>query len=338
MLPEWVVVGQVLKIHNQSTAGKFIDEVCWHTYAKGWLEQHPSVWTDYLKSVEGLRDDYAGHTGYHQAICGQTGIDCFDAWSKELIVHGYLHNHARMWFASIWIHTLKLPWALGAAFFLEHLYDGDAGANTLGWRWVAGLHTPGKSYLARADNIAKYTDGRFQPARPLADTPIEFGADEANPAATPIQEADPLPQEGRIGLLIHEDDLSAAQWISERCPVIAHCALFPEEAYQAERVAPAVVEFRKNALIRTVADPSDCYTRVSEVVAWAKEKQLNRLVLAKPPIGLWRPLLPHLKAQLEDEGIQVDCCRHWWDAHFFPKANAGFFKLKKAIPKALQQL
>jgi hypothetical protein len=28
-----------------------------------------------------------------------------------------LHDHARMWFASIWIFTLRLPWALGADFF-----------------------------------------------------------------------------------------------------------------------------------------------------------------------------------------------------------------------------
>ena len=42
-----------------------------------------------------------------------------------------------MWFASIWIFTLELPWQLGAEFFMKHLYDGDAASNTLGWRWVA---------------------------------------------------------------------------------------------------------------------------------------------------------------------------------------------------------
>jgi len=67
-----------------------------------------------------------------------------------------------MWFASIWIFTLRLPWQLGAAFFMEHLYDGDPASNTLSWRWVAGIQTKGKHYLARSANISKFTNQRFQ--------------------------------------------------------------------------------------------------------------------------------------------------------------------------------
>ena len=66
-----------------------------------------------------------------------------------------------MWFASIWIHTLKLPWELGANFFLKNLVDGDPASNTLSWRWVAGLHTKGKCYVASEDNIKKFSNGRY---------------------------------------------------------------------------------------------------------------------------------------------------------------------------------
>ena len=59
-----------------------------------------------------------------------------------------------MWFASIWIFTLELPWQLGAEFFMQHLYDGDAASNTLGWRWVAGVQTQGKHYLASEWNLS----------------------------------------------------------------------------------------------------------------------------------------------------------------------------------------
>ena len=62
----------------------------------------------------------------------------------------------------IWVHTLKLPWELGADFFLTHLLDGDPASNTLSWRWVAGLHTQGKNYLASEENIIKFTNGRFK--------------------------------------------------------------------------------------------------------------------------------------------------------------------------------
>ncbi len=81
---------------------------------------------------------------WEQATTGRTGLACFDAWARELLDVGYLHNPARMWFASLWIFTLELPWALGADFFLRHLLDGDPASNTLSWRWVGGLQTPGK--------------------------------------------------------------------------------------------------------------------------------------------------------------------------------------------------
>ncbi|MDC3294710.1 hypothetical protein OAU57_01360 [Candidatus Pelagibacter ubique] len=45
---------------------------------------------------------------------------------------------------------------------MQHLYDGDAASNTLGWRWVAGIQTQGKHYLASEWNINKFTNNRFE--------------------------------------------------------------------------------------------------------------------------------------------------------------------------------
>ena len=67
-----------------------------------------------------------------------------------------------MWFASIWIFTLNLPWQKGAEFFMKHLFDGDPASNTLSWRWIAGLQTKGKHYLAQSWNISKFTNNRYQ--------------------------------------------------------------------------------------------------------------------------------------------------------------------------------
>ena len=68
-----------------------------------------------------------------------------------------------MWFASIWIYTLNLPWQLGAEFFMNHLLDADPASNTLSWRWVAGLHTKNKQYITSAENIKKFTDNKYYP-------------------------------------------------------------------------------------------------------------------------------------------------------------------------------
>ena len=140
---------------------KFIQEVLWRTYWKGWLELRPAVWTDYLNELKKIREEFKDNANYKKAIEGNTNIECFNEWINELKENNYLHNHARMWFASIWVFTLELPWQLGAEFFMKHLYDGDAAANTLGWRWVAGIQTQGKNYLASEWNIKKFTNNRF---------------------------------------------------------------------------------------------------------------------------------------------------------------------------------
>ena len=162
IISEIEIIKRALKKHLFSKSEKFIQEVLWRIYWKGWLELRPSVWDDYLINLKICRRKYKTNKNYLNAIEGNTNIECFDDWVKELKETNYLHNHARMWFASIWIFTLDLPWELGAEFFLKHLYDGDSASNTLGWRWVAGIQTPGKHYLASEWNIKKFTNNRYE--------------------------------------------------------------------------------------------------------------------------------------------------------------------------------
>tara|TARA_B100000579_G_scaffold155598_1_gene126577 strand:- start:1261 stop:2403 length:1143 start_codon:yes stop_codon:yes gene_type:complete len=161
IITELEVIRKSLNKFSFSKNEKFIQEVLWRVYWKGWLELRPNVWTDYLYELKKTREEYKDNSEYKNAIEGNTNIECFNEWVNELKENNYLHNHARMWFASIWIFTLELPWQLGAEFFLKHLYDGDAASNTLGWRWVAGIQTPGKNYLASEWNIKKFTNNRF---------------------------------------------------------------------------------------------------------------------------------------------------------------------------------
>ena len=158
---ELEIIKKSLSKFSFSKNEKFIQEVLWRTYWKGWLELRPNVWTDYLIELKEIREKFNNSTNYKNAIEGITNIECFNEWVNELKKNNYLHNHTRMWFASIWIFTLELPWQLGAEFFMKHLYDGDAASNTLGWRWVAGIQTQGKHYLASEWNIKKFTNNRF---------------------------------------------------------------------------------------------------------------------------------------------------------------------------------
>jgi len=161
IINEKEVIKKSLNKFSFSKNEKFIQEVLWRTYWKGWLELRPNVWSDYLIELNKIREDFKNNKNYINAIEGKTNIECFNIWVNELKENNYLHNHTRMWFASIWIFTLELPWQLGAEFFMQHLYDGDTASNTLGWRWVAGVQTQGKHYLASEWNIKKFTNNRF---------------------------------------------------------------------------------------------------------------------------------------------------------------------------------
>ena len=162
VINEKEVIRKSLDKFSFSKNEKFIQEVLWRTYWKGWMELRSGVWDDYLIDLKKIKEEFKDNKDYLNAIDGNTKIECFNEWVNELKTYNYLHNHTRMWFASIWIFTLELPWQLGAELFMQHLYDGDTASNTLGWRWVAGIQTQGKHYLASEWNIKKFTNNRFQ--------------------------------------------------------------------------------------------------------------------------------------------------------------------------------
>ncbi|MDC3083911.1 DNA photolyase [Candidatus Pelagibacter sp.] len=205
VISELEVIKKSLNKFSFSKNEKFIQEVLWRTYWKGWLELRPNVWTDYLNELKKIREEFKDNQNYKNAIEGNTNIECFNEWIKELKETNYLHNHARMWFASIWIFTLDLPWQLGAEFFMKHLYDGDAASNTLGWRWVAGIQTQGKNYLASEWNIKKFTNNRFSNIKLNENAPPKTS--EKTYAASKLEFNSPQNLEEK-NLLIFENNLS----------------------------------------------------------------------------------------------------------------------------------
>ena len=105
LVTEQEVVAAAMEAHGPEAAEKFVEEVIWRSYFKGWLERRPQVWASYsqelLADLATLDRDRRLRREVDRAMDKQTGITCFDAWVEELLETGYLHNHARMWFASI---------------------------------------------------------------------------------------------------------------------------------------------------------------------------------------------------------------------------------------------
>lgn len=347
LITEQELVSAALKAHGPDKAFKFIEEVFWRTYFKGWLELRPTIWSDYVVDLQGdlavLEKDKRLRGVYSAAMAGETGIECFDAWSAELQETGYLHNHARMWFASIWIFTLKLPWRLGADFFYRHLLDGDAASNTLSWRWVAGLHTRGKPYAARADNIATYSGGRFTPGHnELAEVTdgLEASEPEGLPAAgRPRAYQEPVPGVPSVLLLTPEDacvqDFDMSQFDIQKVMTLSVSDLRSPLA-----VSNAVVQFDLNALddtatrlgfeaIHTTADTLD------DALQAAGSKQIITPYMTQGPLY---DLLVKGRKQLGQQGVQLTELKREWDKLVWPHAKAGFFRVKKQIPAVLSAL
>ncbi len=343
LVTEQEVVDAVLDRHSLHAAEKFVQEVFWRTYWKGWLEQRPEVWRRYRRDTRALLAAELP-AGYEDAVAGRTGIDAMDAWAHELVETGYLHNHVRMWFASIWVFTLELPWQLGADFFLRHLLDGDPASNTLSWRWVAGLQTRGKTYLATTENISRYTDGRFAPTG-LATTARALD-EEPFPAATPIApEAVDGAVGSQVGLVLHEDDLeptSLLDVLGSDAPVLRATAVSTDAAGRSPSpVAPLVGAFTdaagRDAAARTPADaagrPGSVLGSGSTAVAdWTRSEALDTVLVPYAPVGPARERLDALRSELAATGIALVTLRRAWDGRAWPLASRGFFPFKERIP------
>jgi hypothetical protein len=352
LIGEREVLEAVISAHGPRAAEKFIAEVFWRIYFKGYLEQRPAIWDDFRagrdSALAALEANAGLRTAYAEAIEGRTGIEAFDVWAHELAETGYLHNHARMWFASIWIFTLKLDWRLGADFFLRHLIDADAASNTLSWRWVAGLHTKGKHYLARADNIARYTAGRAEGALAAA----RLAGDEAEPLTEPRdyarQKLDlPAPVTAAdlaqpFALLLHDEAAHHAPLALPARPALVIGATRPE-ARSPGAPGGRASGFAEGAVLHGMDEAAAAFG--IPAVVWRAGEPLAPLLAAA---GIGHVALPYLPAgwtrdalwpdlaPLAAEGRVVtllgDLQRATW-----PLAKAGFFGVAKAIDGVLAE-
>ncbi|MFN3620036.1 FAD-binding domain-containing protein [Sphingorhabdus sp.] len=341
LITEQEVVGTTLGQHSVPAAEKYVQEVLWRTYWKGWLEMRPSVWTQFVEERDQQRDSLPDASAVRNAEHGVTGIEGFDDWARELVETGYLHNHARMWFASIWIFTLRLPWVLGADFFLRHLVDADAASNTLSWRWVAGLQTAGKTYLATTDNIERFTNGRFAP-KGLATVATV-------PSAMPFVEARPLPQAAYFDpqkpayVLVTPEDLHPESVIGAPTQIRGAAILFDPEILWGENARSFVAAATGDVLERvrnTFPCPVISLNSLdpSALLAQARESRAEQIITPYAPVGPIADALTGIAPLLASEGTPLVQVRRSWDETFWPLATKGFFPFKERVPMILRDM
>jgi len=312
---------------------KFVQEVFWRTYWKGWLEMRPQVWDDYNQDLNNLQNEL-NSSNYKEAIKGNTKIPCFNDWVLELKEFGYLHNHARMWFASIWIFTLGLPWQLGADFFLKHLLDGDPASNTLGWRWVAGLHTKGKHYLASEWNINKFSAKKYEHLN--LNEQAQAKHEDRSYNIQPIL-FDEINSEHSL-FVFHNLDCSLHLVEKEmnfnHYAVIDFTSILKKENYSKQ-----VLDFkiRSNQYLTTVLkeqfNSQTVIHNKDDLQTITKEKNIKNIIFPYLAVGYENDFIKEIKKEFNIYYLARDYDKYCWQY-----STKGFFKFKEQIPKILTKI
>ena len=324
LITEYEVAKTVLAKFPLQKVEKYIQEIFWRVYWKGWLELRPQVWTDFIEDLKGLKED----DNYKKAINGETQIECFNDWVKELKENNYLHNHTRMWFASIWIFTLNLPWQKGAEFFMKHLYDGDAASNTLSWRWVAGLQTKGKHYVAQSWNISKFTNNKYKNVK-------------LNENASPITDR----REYKLSSLeINKEDLESDTLIffesEQNIETLnlkdyrnIYCVFLNNEKRKI-KFDEKVINFKK----KIIEDQVNRFSNIKIIDEINFDKYTNEikdLDVIYPSIG---ENLSFLKSIKKKKKLNYNFIVRDGDEFCWQFSNKGYFNFKSNIPKIIQKI
>lgn len=345
LVTEEEVASAALRAHSFGRVEKFIQEVYWRRYWKSWLALRPTVWSEYLSAPD------AENPAIRRVEQGQTGNRVIDYFANELVTTGYLHNHARMWFAAWWVHEARLPWQAGAAFFFRQLLDGDPASNTLSWRWVAGLQTRGKTYLARRDNLEKYLapellewfSGSLKAfENPQALQPCGFSQLPLTHQNSPTETIAP----GVVtGLWIHEEDLSVetSQLAQQSFAAVAITAdrnsweyfQFPTAKIQwlSEALRDAATRAGQSWKSPTTLDTDHPHS--DSLLRWAQSMKLRQVVALRPEVGPLADSLPVLRDALAGAGIELVLIDRPEDQRVRPFATAGFFPFWERLRKSL---
>ena len=324
LINEYEISKKVLSKHPYQKVEKYIQEIYWRVYWKGWLELRPKVWDDFTEDLNTIEES----ENYYLAINGQTKIECFNDWVKEIKEYNYLHNHARMWFASIWIFTLGLPWQKGAEFFMKYLLDGDAASNTLSWRWVGGLQTKGKHYLAQSWNIGKFLNKKYQNIKLIENALPLIDNREYKISPIKIQKNNSKNKY----LIVFENDLSIENLKIKDYKKIYFILL--ENKSRLLKLDSKVLDYKKNIIKSQIQKIDDSLVLINENEIDELLNSLKNFDIIYPSIG---ENMSFLKKIAKEKKLITNFITRDEDIFCWNFSNKGYFNFKSNIPKILSK-
>ena len=131
---------------------RLIQELAWRDYfQRVWQQLGDDIFEDIRMNRTATRSQKIPKA----LLNASTGIHAVDEGIQTLLRTGYMHNHLRMYVASISCNIGRTDWRLASQWMYYHLLDGDLASNTLSWQWVAGTFSS-KKYYCNQENINQY--------------------------------------------------------------------------------------------------------------------------------------------------------------------------------------
>ncbi len=240
------------KGYNKFQLKKFIQQLAWREYfQRVWQHLEDDIFDDIRQRYTGIK-----HRQIPLALVNAgTGIHAVDKAIGMLYETGYMHNHLRMYTASIASNFGKAYWQMPSQWMYYHLLDGDLASNTCSWQWVAGTFSS-KQYFCNQENINKYTGIKQQHTfldKPYDEFPVQETPDVLSPV-TLLQLKTILPEkkipelDGSLPLLIYTSYNLDPQW---RQDIKANRLLLLEPSHfkqypVSEKVITFIIDLAKN--------------------------------------------------------------------------------------------
>jgi len=138
----------ILQKFSKNESTKLIQELAWREYfQKAYRAKGEEIFDDLRFEQPGVETRGEISTSITNA---ETGITIIDESIKGLYETGYMHNHARMWNASLVSNIARCHWWQPSLWMYYHLLDGDLASNSLSWQWVCAAFSS-KQYVAHQE-------------------------------------------------------------------------------------------------------------------------------------------------------------------------------------------
>lgn len=140
------------KQHTWHEVEKLIQELAWRDYFQHmWNRLGERINEDIKQPQYPIRNQQVPLGLIHT----ETGVLGIDQGILNLMNSGYMHNHQRMYTASLACNVAHCHWLEPARWMYYYLLDADWASNACSWQWVAGSFSS-KKYYANQENINRY--------------------------------------------------------------------------------------------------------------------------------------------------------------------------------------